>query len=79
MTPEILTAVIVAVLSSKLWDFLAARFKRKDEVEDKEDYAQETGGGAFVNIPQKTTNNYTQISNFVDARLTYVDSQINAL
>lgn len=37
MTSEILTAVIVAVLSSKLWDFLAARFKRKDEVEDKED------------------------------------------
>ena len=37
MTPEILTAVVVAVLSSKLWDFLAARFKRKDEVEDKED------------------------------------------
>ena len=37
MTSEILTAVIVAVLSSKLWDFLAARFKRKDEIEDKED------------------------------------------
>ena len=37
MTPEILTAVVVAVLSSKLWDFLAARFKRKDEREDKED------------------------------------------
>ena len=37
MTSEILTAVVVAVLSSKLWDFLAARFKRKDEKEDKED------------------------------------------
>ena len=37
MTPEILTAVVVAILSSKLWDFLAARFKRKDEKEDKED------------------------------------------
>ena len=37
MTPEILTAVIVAVLSSKLWDFLASRFKRKDEREDKQD------------------------------------------
>ena len=37
MTPEILTAVVVAVLSSKLWDFLAARFKRKDEKEDKQD------------------------------------------
>ena len=37
MTPEILTAVVIAVLSSKLWDFLAARFKRKDEREDKQD------------------------------------------
>lgn len=37
MTSEILTAVVVAILSSKLWDFLAARFKRKDEKEDKED------------------------------------------
>jgi len=37
MTLEILTAVVVAVLSSKLWDFLAARFKRKDEKEDKQD------------------------------------------
>lgn len=37
MTPEILTAVVVAILSSKLWDFLTARFKRKDEKEDKQD------------------------------------------
>ena len=37
MTPEILTAVAVAILSSKLWDFLVARFKRKDEREDKQD------------------------------------------
>ena len=37
MTPEILTAVVVAILSSKLWDFLAGRFKRKDEKEDKQD------------------------------------------
>lgn len=37
MTPEILTAVVVAILSSKLWDFLASRFKRKDEKEDKQD------------------------------------------
>jgi len=28
---------VVAILSSKLWDFLAARFKRKDEKEDKQD------------------------------------------
>lgn len=37
MTAEILTAVVVAILSSKLWDFLASRFKRKDEREDKQD------------------------------------------
>ena len=37
MTPEILTAVVVAILSSKIWDFLASRFKRRDEKEDKED------------------------------------------
>ena len=37
MTPEIVTAVVVAILSSKLWDFLASRFKRRDEKEDKED------------------------------------------
>ena len=37
MTTEVLTAVIIAVLGSKLWDFLAARFKRKDEKEDKQD------------------------------------------
>ena len=37
MTTEVLTAVIIAVLGSKLWDFLAARFKRKDEREDKQD------------------------------------------
>lgn len=37
MTPEILTAVVVAILSSKLWDFIVARFKRKDERGDKQD------------------------------------------
>lgn len=37
MTPEILTAVVVAILSSKIWDFLASRFKRRDEKEDKQD------------------------------------------
>lgn len=63
--------------------YIKEKFKEWCDVSPAElvalDYAQETGGGAFVNIPQKTTNNYTQISNFVDARLTYVDSQINAL
>lgn len=37
MTNEVLTAVIIAVLSSKLWDFLSSRFRRKDEQEDKND------------------------------------------
>lgn len=63
--------------------YIKEKFKEWCDVSSDElmalDYAPETGGGAFVNIPQKTTNNYTQISNFVDARLTYVDSQINAL
>ena len=63
--------------------YIKEKFKEWCDVSPAElvalDYAQETGGGAFVNIPQKTTNNYTQISSFVDARLTYVDSQINAL
>jgi len=63
--------------------YIKEKFKEWCDVSPAElvalDYAQETGGGAFVNIPQKTTNNYAQISSFVDARLTYVDSQINAL
>lgn len=63
--------------------YIKEKFKEWCDISSAElvalDYAQETGGGAFVNIPQKTTNNYTQISSFADARLTYVDAQINAL
>lgn len=63
--------------------YIKEKFKEWCDVSSAElmalDYAEETGGGAFVNMPQKTTNNYTQISNFADARLAYVDAQINAL
>ncbi len=41
-----------------------------------EDYASTTGGGAFTDIPLKTTNNIQQIRQFVVDRLAYVDSQI---
>lgn len=40
------------------------------------DYASETANGAFVDMPQKTTNNYNQLSAFITARLVYVDEQI---
>lgn len=43
------------------------------------DYASTTAGGAYSGMPQKTTNNFEQISNFITARLTYVDAQIAAL
>lgn len=43
------------------------------------DYASTTAGGAYSGMPQKTTNNFEQISNFITARLTYVDVQIAAL
>jgi hypothetical protein len=39
----------------------------------------DTAGGAYTGMPQKTTNNYDQISTFVTARLVYVDAQIEAL
>lgn len=42
----------------------------------EEDYAETTAGGAFVNIPLKTTNNILQIRDFVSARCSYVDSMI---
>lgn len=41
-----------------------------------EDYASTTGGGAFTDIPLKTTNNAQQIRPFVINRLAYVDSVI---
>lgn len=43
------------------------------------DYAPETGNGAFVDMPQKTTNNINQLSTFIHDRLVYTDSQMNAL
>lgn len=42
----------------------------------EEDYAETTAGGAFINIPLKTTNNILQIREFVNARCAYVDSMI---
>ena len=40
------------------------------------DYSETTGGGAFVNIPFKDTNNIQQIKTFVPQRLSYMDSVI---
>ena len=45
----------------------------------QEDYASTTGGGKFTGIPSTTTNNIQQIRSNIVARLTYVDSYINAL
>jgi len=63
--------------------YIKEKFKEWCDVSSAElmaqDYASTTAGGAYVNIPQKTTNNYDQISAFVTARLAYVDTQINAL
>lgn len=39
-----------------------------------EDYASTTAGGAYANIPSKTTNNIHQIRDYIVARMTYVDS-----
>lgn len=44
-----------------------------------EDYASTTGGGAFTDIPSKTTNNIQQIRNYALARIGYVDEYISAL
>ena len=41
-----------------------------------EDYAPTTGGGNFINIPLKDTNNVQQIRQFVIDRLAYADSLI---
>ena len=70
------------VLSAR---YIKDRFKEWCDLSSAEfmalDYAPETADGAFVDMTPntRTTNNYTQISNFVDARLTYVDAQINTL
>lgn len=45
----------------------------------QEDYASTTGGGKFTGIPSTTTNNIQQLRNNIVARLTYVDSYVNAL
>ena len=45
----------------------------------QEDYASTTGGGKFTAIPSKTTNNIQQLRSYINARLTYVDTYINAL
>lgn len=42
MTTEVIAAVLIAVLGSKLWDFVISRFKRKDEKEDKQDRVLKT-------------------------------------
>jgi hypothetical protein len=42
----------------------------------EEDYAETTGGGAFVNIPLVDTNNILQIRDYVRKRLAYVDENL---
>lgn len=63
--------------------YIKEKFKEWCDVSSAElmaqDYASTTANGAFTGMPQKTTNNYEQLSNYVTARLTYVDEQINAL
>lgn len=63
--------------------YIKEKFKEWCDVSSAElmalDYASTTAGGAYANMPQKTTNNYNQISSFVTSRLAYVDTQINAL
>ena len=59
------------------------RFKEFTEITPQSiielDYAPSTGGGQFVNIPSKTTNNIVQIRENVFARLAYVDGKIAEL
>lgn len=63
--------------------YMKEQFKNWCDVSSAElmalDYAQSTGNGAFTGMPQKTTNNYNQIAQYIDDRLTYVDAQISAL
>lgn len=74
------TALRNGVLSEA---YIKEKFKEWCDVSSAElmaqDYASTTANGAFSGMPQKTTNNYTQLSNFVTARLAYVDTQINLL
>lgn len=54
----------------KEWcDFSSAEFMAQD-------YASTTANSAFTGMPQKTTNNYDQISAFITSRLAYVDTMI---
>jgi spore coat protein CotH len=63
--------------------YIKDRFKEWCDISSPElvamDYAPETAAGAYTNMPQKTTNNYEQLSAFITARLTYVDSKIAEL
>lgn len=63
--------------------YIKEKFKEWCDVSSAElmalDYASTTANGAFTGMPQKTTNNYDQISSFVTSRLAYVDTQINSL
>lgn len=45
----------------------------------KEDYASTTGGGSFVNIPSKDTNNIQQLRSFALARLAWTDTYVKGL
>jgi hypothetical protein len=55
---ELIGAVLVAVIGSKIWDLIAARLKRKDEKEDKQD--------AVLLALKDIRKDITSISNKVD-------------
>jgi TRAP-type uncharacterized transport system substrate-binding protein len=55
---ELIGAVLVAVLGSKIWDFIASRMKRKDEKEDKQD--------AVLKALEEIRKDVTSLSDKVD-------------
>lgn len=59
------------------------RFERFTDIASldlvEEDYASTTGGGAFTNIPSKSTNNIQQIRQFVVDRYVYCDEYFASL
>ena len=55
---ELIGAVLVAVLGSKIWDFIASRLKRKDEKEDKQD--------AVLKALEEIRKDVTSLSDKVD-------------
>lgn len=63
--------------------YLKEKFKEWCDVSSAElmaqDYASTTAGGAYTGMPQKTTNNYSQIETYITARLVYVDGMIEAM